>query len=129
MKKSELKGGLKLRVLLQTMPKDMTREVLRTLEDGAQELLATMLVNVPKGDNDLAALLTAKKRSNGFEHRVGLNGKKANRLGFYGRFPNAGTKDQPAQPWLEPSLRQISGPLFRDIDRAVDRALARFSRA
>lgn len=135
-RRSSIKGGGKLRRLLQRLPREVTEPVRSALEDAADELEFEMISRA-SDDKDLAQSIAKLKRSNGFRWKVGFakSQKRKWRLaGWRSHFREFGTRASGkhpgvgARPVVRPSVLKVFPLVIPDIEDAVSQSLRRFSR-
>lgn len=141
---SRVIGVGRLRGLLKRLPATITAPVKAAIKDGAEEIRAEMLTRVPVRDGDLAAGIGFKISGDKLSAKIGFFGKRVMRKvgwrakfaefgygpGIYKRGPRKGQSFQhvAGRAFMVPAMRASRDNIIRDIDRRVDRALAKAGR-
>lgn len=87
-----MSGDFQLRKTLRNIHTHLDNELKPAMQQGADQILATMQQLIPKDTGDGAAALTAFVSKSGLDAQIGLRGKKLNKRYFYLRFVEYGTK-------------------------------------
>jgi len=91
-RRSRMSGDFQLRKTLRNIHTQLDNELKPAMQQGADQILATMQQLIPKDTGDGAAALTAFVSKSGLDAQIGLRGKKLNKRYFYLRFVEYGTK-------------------------------------
>ncbi|WP_176515864.1 MULTISPECIES: HK97 gp10 family phage protein [Pseudomonas] len=91
-RRSSIRGDIRLRRTLRNIHKTMDNELKPAMEQAAGRILATQQQLIPKDTGDAAAALRVYVSPSGLDAQIGIRGKRDNRRFFYLRFIEHGTK-------------------------------------
>lgn len=134
MAKFRVQGESRLKRKLRKFPKEVTAELAKAIEQGANELRTEMEVRAPKDTGRMSLAATAVLSKDRLAARVGYSRdqpgfKRAWRSqhGFIALFKEFGTKGQPAEPFIRPAYRAKLASILDRIDGAVSGVLRKAS--
>lgn len=122
-----VQGAARLRRLLQSIEPNITLEVREAIQNGAGQVLREALARVPRKTGKLASALRIARVSNGMAAKIGVFGKRALKIGYYGHWVEFGTTKMAARPFLIPAARAREPAISAAIDAAIGRALDKAS--
>lgn len=152
--RSRVAGARKLRMTLQRLPREITAEIPKAMEQGVKLVQRDAIELAPYAHlkEAMARKAAIGKKSNGFKWEFGFRTKKLKQLGwdahfveggtkpgvrvakrgktkkFYGRFEQINHPGTRARPFMLPALEMNRTEMRRLRDTAIKRALKRATR-
>lgn len=134
MVRTVVKGAARLRRKLKRMPDEIKAEVAAVIRDDAEIVLQEMRNRAPvspwwktREQGHIRDALSLKITLGGLRARVGLLGKTAKGLFFYGGFLEFGTRKMDKQPFILPAWMSHRDRVRENVKRATGAALQKIA--